>query len=102
MTKKVKSKDVKNIYGKKCGNVSNVPNDICPVLKRLDALEFVNRIIPGTFRKSHNGKGINIIGYDESKKNYHISISAGGYEQRMVLGVQDKKSEYEGLIKKCG
>ena len=101
MKNKVKSKDVKNMYGKKCGKKNNIPKEICPVLQRLDELDFVNRIVTSPFRPSKNGEGIKIIGYDEKARAYHISVSAGRYEQRMVLDVPNQDPVYEGLIKKC-
>jgi len=98
---KIKSKDVRNIYGKKCGKNNHVPKEICTVIERLDKLNFVRHINVGDYRNSNNGSGIKIIGYDEKSRNYHINVSKGGFEQKMLLSVQDKKPEYESSIINC-
>jgi hypothetical protein len=96
---KVKSKDVRIFCSKKCGKNYNVPKDICPVIERLDSLDFVRHIQIGDFRNSQNCS--EIVGYDEKSRNYHINVSKGRFEQKIVLSVHDKKLEYEDSIIKC-
>ncbi len=98
---KIKSKDAKNIYGKKCGKNNQVPKEICSVIEKLEKLDFIKHIQLGNFRNSNNGSGIKIVGYDEKSRNYHINANAGKYEQRIILGVSEKKATYEASIQKC-
>jgi hypothetical protein len=98
---KLKSKDVKNIHGKKCGKNNNVPKEICSIVERLERLDFVKHIELGDFRNSNNGSGIRIVGYDEKSRNYHVNANTGRYEQKIFLSVHDKKLEYETSIKRC-
>jgi hypothetical protein len=98
---KLKSKDIRNISGKKCGKNNNIPKEICSIVKRLERLDFVKHIELGNFRNSNNSSGIRVIGYDEKSRNYHINANTGRYEQKILLNVFDKKPEYEPLIKRC-
>ena len=98
---KLKTNDVKNIHGKKCGKKNNIPKEICNVIEKLEDLDFVNHISPGKVRNSNNGSGIKIIGYDDKMRNYHISVSVGKYEQRIMLNVPLRKPHYDTLISGC-
>jgi hypothetical protein len=96
---KIKSKDVKTFYSKKCGKNYNVPREICPVIERLDNLDFVRHIQIEDFRNSR--KDSEIVGYDEKSRNYHIHVSKGRFEQKILLSVQNRKPEYESSIINC-
>ncbi|MFH1503185.1 MAG: hypothetical protein ABIE36_00825 [Candidatus Diapherotrites archaeon] len=98
---KIKSKEVKNIHGKKCGKKNHVPKEICSIIEKLERLDFVKHIDFGNHRNSNNGSGIKIIGYDEKSRNYHINVNTGKYEQRIILSVSEKKTAYEASIQNC-
>lgn len=98
---KIKSKDVKNINGKKCGKNNYIPKEICSVIEKLEKLNFVKHIQIGNFRNSNNDSGIKVVGYDEKARKYHVHVSTGRYEQKIILGVPEKKDMYEFSIKNC-
>jgi hypothetical protein len=98
---KVKSKDVKNIHGKKCGKNNNVPKEICSVIEKLEKLDFVEHIQLGDFRKSSNDVGIRIVGYDERLRKYNVNVNTGRYEHKVFLNVSERNAGYESSIKAC-
>jgi hypothetical protein len=98
---KVKSKDVKNIYGKKCGKNNNTPKEICLIVEKLERLDFVKHIRLGDFRKSSNNIGIKIIGYDERLRKYNVNVNTGRYEHKIFLDVSERKDTYENYIREC-
>jgi hypothetical protein len=98
---KPKPQIVKNFYTKKCGKNLNVPKEICAVVEKLEKLEFIRHIRLGDLRNSCNDSGIRVMGYDEISRDYHINVSAGKHEQRIILNVQNPNPAYEGRIKEC-
>ena len=98
---KVKSKDVKNTYSKKCGKNNNTPREICSVIEKLERLDFIKHIQMGNFRKSGNDTGIRIIGYDEKTRKYNVNVNTGRYEHKIFLDVEEKNAVYESSIVEC-
>jgi len=96
-----KQKEIQKYNGKKCGRNNTTSKNIAIVLEKLEALEFVSHVSPGNFKPSNVISQIDILGYDDRKKQYILNVYGGQFVQKVLLNVSAPKPEYRGLIKGC-
>jgi len=96
-----RKKDLRNHSGKKSGARNTTSKNICVILQKIEELEFVNRVSPGSFKNQKSSPKIEIIGYDDRTKKYFLNVFGGEYIQKVTLNVPAKDPSYEARIKAC-
>lgn len=97
---KDKSLDTRLYHGNgKFNGNHNCPREFFKIYESIKELDFVKFLGIGKFRQTKKGKNLEIIGYDENKNSYVVNIIGEKYEQRLFVKVDERKIEYERILK---